>query len=124
MEKQIFEDLLQSVQEMDKIMRGEIPPSRVFVLEKNTIDARSTREKTGLSQSEFAKLLRVKIKTLQNWEERRSTPIGPAAALLQLVDKAPHWVLETLHSSEIPPHTHSGDIPLCANTTPSSQPQL
>jgi len=98
MEKQAFEDLLQSVREMDKIMRGEMQPSRVFVVEPEMVDARAAREKTGLSQRDFARLLRVKVKTLQNWEQHRRTPSGPAAALLTLAAKAPKTVLETLHA--------------------------
>jgi len=104
MDKELFADLLQSVKDMDKIMRGEMAPSRVFVVEPrtavepDTVDARAARAKTGLSQSEFARLIGVKVKTLQNWEQRRRTPSGPAAALLTLASKAPEVVLETLHA--------------------------
>jgi len=98
MDKELFADLLQSVKDMDKIMRGEMTPSRVFVVEPDAVDARAARDKTGLSQSEFARLLRVKVKTLQNWEQRRRTPSGPAAALLTLAAKAPETVLKTLHA--------------------------
>jgi len=98
MDKELFTDLLQSVKDMDKIMRGEMAPSRVFVVEPDTVDARAAREKTGLSQSEFARLLRVKVKTLQNWEQHQRKPSGPAAALLMLASKNPKVVLETLHA--------------------------
>jgi len=95
---EFFKELLQGVKEMDAIVRGEIPPSRVFVVEPDTVNARAVREKTGLSQSEFARLLRVSVKTLQNWEQNRRAPSGPAAALLMLAAKAPHLVLETLNA--------------------------
>jgi len=98
MDKELFADLLQSVRDMDKIMRGEMAPSRVFVIEPDAPNARAAREKTGLSQRDFARLLRVSPKTLQNWEQRRRTPSGPAAALLTLAAKAPKVVLETLHA--------------------------
>jgi len=98
MSNEFFADLLQSVREMDKIVRGEMPPSRVFVVEADSLNVRAVREKTGLSQSQFARLLRVSPKTLQNWEQRRRTPSGPAAALLTLADRAPEMVLSTLHS--------------------------
>jgi len=58
----------------------------------------AVRETTGLSQLEFAKMLRVSVKTLQNWEQRRRTPSGPAAALLMLAAKAPKVVMETLRA--------------------------
>jgi len=98
MDKQLFDDLVQSLKEAIAISRGEMPPSRVFVVEPDKVDARAAREKTGLSQREFARLLRVKVKTLQNWEQHRRTPSGPAAALLTLAAKAPQVVLETLHA--------------------------
>jgi len=98
MDKELFADLLQSVRQMDAIMRGEMKPSRVFVIEPDAPNARAAREKTGLSQRDFARLLRVSPKTLQNWEQRRRTPSGPAAALLTLAARAPKVVLETLHA--------------------------
>jgi len=98
MDKPLFDDLVQSLKEAVAIARGEMKPSREFVVEPDTVDARATREKIGLSQSEFARLLRVNVKTLQNWEQHRRTPSGPAAALLTLVAKAPKTVLETLHA--------------------------
>jgi len=92
-----FNDLMQSVQDMDKIVQGQMPPSRRFVVEP-PVDVQVVRETTGLSQREFAQVLRVSVKTLQNWEQRRRTPSGPAAALLTLAAKAPKMVLETLHA--------------------------
>jgi len=98
MDNELFADLVHSLKEAGAIARGEMPPSRVFVVEPDTVNVRAVREKTGLSQSEFARLLRVKVKTLQNWEQHRRTPSGPAAALLRLAAKAPKVVLETLHA--------------------------
>ncbi|MGO9261953.1 MAG: helix-turn-helix domain-containing protein [Bryobacteraceae bacterium] len=40
---------------------------------------RVIRERTSLSQSEFARLIGVSVKTLQNWEQHRRRPTGPAA---------------------------------------------
>jgi len=98
MDNELFADLVQSLKEAGAIARGEMAPSRVFVVEPDAVSVRAVREKTGLSQSEFARLLRVKVKTLQNWEQHRRTPSGPAAALLTLAAKAPKVVLETLHA--------------------------
>lgn len=53
MDNNLFEELLQSVKEAGAIMRGEMPPSRVFVYEVSSV--RQVREKTGLSQADFAK---------------------------------------------------------------------
>jgi len=92
-----FNGLLQSVKQMDKIMHGEMPPSRRFEF-KPDVDVQAVRENTGLTQDEFAQLLRVSVRTLQNWEQHRRTPSGSAAALLTLTAKAPKTVLKTLHT--------------------------
>ena len=94
MEKALFDDLVQSLKEAKAIARRETPASR-----RNKIaptDVKAVREHMGLSQSEFARLMHVSIKTLQNWEQRRRNPTGPAAALLKIVLSAPEVALKTL----------------------------
>lgn len=96
MDQELFSDLLQSLKEAKEISRGEAPASRRF--RADAPDAKAARERMGLSQSEFARLMRVSVKTLQNWEQRRRTPTGPAAALLQIVLASPEVALKTLHT--------------------------
>lgn len=96
MDKQLFEDLVGSLKEAKAIARGQAAPSRRFVVE--TPDAKAVREQIGLSQSDFAKLMRVSVKTLQNWEQHRRQPTGPAAALLKIVATAPELALKSLHA--------------------------
>jgi len=95
MEKTLFDDLVQSLNEANFIAKGKAPASRRFVL--TPPDVKAVREKIGLSQSEFARLMNVSIKTLQNWEQHRRIPSGPAAALLKVVSTAPDVVLKSLH---------------------------
>jgi putative transcriptional regulator len=97
MDKTLFEDLVTSLQEAKAISKGEAPPSRRFVVVE-TPDARAVREQTGLSQNDFARLMRVSVKTLQNWEQHRRQPTGPAAALLKIVATAPEVALKSLHA--------------------------
>jgi len=59
---------------------------------------KAVREKIGLTQVEFAKLMRVSIKTLQNWEQQHRTPSGAAAALIKIVSTAPDVAIKSLHS--------------------------
>lgn len=54
----------------------------------------SIRERTGLSQSEFARLIGVSVRTLQDWEQGRRAPSGPARALLTIAHKNPSALLE------------------------------
>jgi len=76
MENTLFDDLVQSLKEAKAISKGEAEASRRFNLVPT--DVRAVREQIGLSQSEFARLMRVSIKTLQNWEQhRRNQPAPP-----------------------------------------------
>ncbi len=95
MEKSLFDDLVQSLKEAKAIAHGDVPASRRFTI--TTPDAKAVREQIGLSQSEFAQLMRVSVKTLQNWEQDRRKPTGPAAALLKIMQTAPDVALKTLH---------------------------
>lgn len=94
MENLLFDDLVQSLKEAKAISKGEVRASRRF--EIMPTDVKAVREQIGLSQSEFARLMRVSIKTLQNWEQHRRNPTGPAAALLKIVSTAPEIVLKSL----------------------------
>ena len=47
------------------------------------------RESTGLSQSRFAQLLGVSVRTLQEWEQGRRAPSGAARTLLIIAAKNP-----------------------------------
>lgn len=60
----------------------------------NVPDVASIREKTGLSQSRFATLLGVSVRTLQDWEQGRRAPSGAARTLLMVADRNPTALLE------------------------------
>lgn len=47
------------------------------------------REKTGLTQAEFAKLLGVSVRTLQDWEQGRREPNAAAKTLIKVAEKHP-----------------------------------
>lgn len=52
------------------------------------------RDKTGLSQPDFARLLGVSVRTLQEWEQGRRAPTGAARTLLQIANKNPKALLD------------------------------
>jgi putative transcriptional regulator len=54
----------------------------------------SIRERTGLSQEKFARLLGVSVRTLQEWEQGRGAPSGAARTLLLIATKNPRALLE------------------------------
>ncbi len=87
MKRQMFEELLGSVREAGAILRGGQKPSRRIAIPASGV--RVIRERTSLSQSQFAHLIGVSVKTLQNWEQDRRHPTGPAAALLSIIAHDP-----------------------------------
>ena len=95
MKKEMFEELLDSVREAGSILRGQKKPSRRIVIGASAV--RTIRERTELSQSEFARLIGVSVKTLQNWEQDRRRPAGPAAALLKIIAHEPQLAVKAIH---------------------------
>jgi putative transcriptional regulator len=117
MEKKLFNELLQSVREMRAVRRGELAPSHVWKVKRGPgaklvrrqLDSESsrrarraewdnnsakTRARLGLSQSKFAELLGISIKTLHNWGQGRRKPTGAARVLLRVASLHPEAVLE------------------------------
>jgi len=96
MNEEDFDQLCESIRQAGDIKRGKRKASRVFKVEDP--DAKAIRERLGLSQSRFAAIIGVSVRTLQNWEQGRREPEGPAKALLRVVDREPEAVLQALHS--------------------------
>ena len=95
MKRQMFEELLGSVREAGAILRGQQRPSRRTIIRSSGV--RVIRERTSLSQSEFAQLIGVSVKTLQNWEQDRRCPTGPAVALLSIIEYDPALAVKAIH---------------------------
>jgi len=96
MKEQLFSELMESVRQGGKILKVKMLPSREY--DFSTPDVKAIREKYGLSQTKFAKLLGISPATLRNWEQGRRKPEGPARILLFIADKHPEAVLDTVHS--------------------------
>ncbi len=62
-------------------------------------DMPALRRYLGLSQKQFAERIGISINTLQNWEQGRRKPDGPAKALLRLLVKHPRLVLDDLENA-------------------------
>lgn len=91
----MFEELLGSVREAGAILRGRRKPARRTAISCSGV--RVIRERASLSQSEFAQLIGVSVKTLQNWEQDRRRPTGPAAALLSIIEHDPVLAIKAIH---------------------------
>ncbi len=90
-----FQKLCESIKQAGEIREDKKKASRVFVYADP--DPQAIRSRLGLSQSRFAAIIGVSVRTLQNWEQGRRHPEGPAKALLRVVDKDPEAVLHALH---------------------------
>ncbi|MEO8380101.1 MAG: NadS family protein [Acidobacteriota bacterium] len=97
MKKALFDELLKSVEQAGHIHRGEARPSREYVL--RAADVQAIRAKLGKSQAEFSRMIGVSVDTLQNWEQGRRRPVGPARALLVVAARAPKVVEKALTKS-------------------------
>jgi putative transcriptional regulator len=92
--EQDFKNLIKSVRQAGRIRRGQMKASRVYSF--RPADIKSIRSKLGKSQSEFALMIGVSTATLQNWEQGRRVPDGPARALLKVAAERPEVVAEAL----------------------------
>jgi putative transcriptional regulator len=80
-------EILAGIQEIKRGEHGRI----------TTVPAvQQIRQRTGLSQSRFAELLGVSPRTLQEWEQGRRAPSGPARTLLLIASKNPQALLDVL----------------------------
>ena len=95
MKDDLFLQLAASLKEGGAIMRGKKNASRTTTLQWP--DARAIREKLGLNQTQFAMLIGISPRTLQNWEQGHRRPEGTARALLRVAERHPQAVLESLH---------------------------
>ena len=96
MKKVDFSKLAESIKQAGEIKKGSRNPSRMF--QYDTPDIKDIRKKLQVSQVEFALMIGVSTSTLQNWEQGRREPEGPAKALLRIAEKDPEAVIKALHS--------------------------
>ena len=96
MREDMFEELLASVKEMKDVQAGRRRPGRVTRVDhllKLTPDVAALRAQFKLSQARFAALLGINKDTLQNWEQGRRAPQGPAKVLLRVAAAFPDTLL-------------------------------
>jgi putative transcriptional regulator len=82
--------ILEGLDETLRFVRGEDTGARVWQV--HVVDAAAVRQKTGLSQEEFARRFGISLATLRNWEQGVRAPEGPARVLLMVIDQAPQAV--------------------------------
>ena len=90
-----FDKVMAGLADARAFLDGERNGFAVHEIEAPEPDVAAIRDKTGLSQSVFAKSIGVRLGTLKNWEQGRR-PDGPARVLLALIEKRPSIVQEEL----------------------------
>jgi putative transcriptional regulator len=94
MKDDLFNELVESIQEGGAILRGEVQATRESDFEDPEVA--EIRAEYGLSQAKFAAMLGISVRTLQNWEQGRRHPHGPARVLLRVAARHPRAILDTV----------------------------
>lgn len=84
--------LIAGLKEAVAVAKGEAAPAKVYA----DVDVAKIRAKLKLSQSEFAVLLDVSKRVVQDWEQHRKAPSGAARSLLKIAQKEPAAVRRAL----------------------------
>ena len=90
--RDLGQEILDSIEE---IKSGEIGRVNILITPD---EIKATRERIGVSQSAFAAMLNVSKRTLQEWEQGRRQPTGPAQSLLAIAIKKPEVMHEVFLS--------------------------
>ena len=90
-ERDIGMEILEGLKEIKDFKQGKAQ-LRTFKLSEPS--ARMIRENLNLSQSAFSRLMGVSLRTLQDWEQGRRNPRGPAKSLLRIAEQNPKVFLE------------------------------
>ena len=98
MNNDVFAELSESIRQAGAVKRGEMRPSRRF--EISAPDVRHIRSRFSASQSKFADIIGVSINTIQNWEQGRCVPTGPARVLLTVADRNPELILKAIDAEK------------------------
>lgn len=94
MTKKAFDKIAAGLTEALSIARGETKPAKLHIPPE--INVRTIREKTGLSQDDFATAFGFSIAQIRDWEQGRSRPLGGLRAYLFIINARPQSVLELL----------------------------
>ncbi len=86
------DSITKGLEEALAFVKGQEGMSRVHQISVPDVDVAKIRQKTGLSQVQFARSIGVAKGTLLNWEHGRRQPTGPAQVLLALIAKDPSVV--------------------------------
>lgn len=94
-----YESVSKGLEEALAFADGNMTAAKVHEVSVVDVDVAEVRQRTGLSQAEFARSIGVAKGTLLNWEHGRRNPTGPAQVLLALIAKKPSVVQDLLRGA-------------------------
>jgi len=91
-DRNIGQEIVEGIKEIKRFKKGEISLNTRSLNEPSP--AKTIRKKLKLSQSAFAGLMGVSPRTIQDWEQGRRAPQGPAKSLLRIAEQHPEIFIE------------------------------
>jgi len=91
-DRNIGQEILEGIKEIKRFKKGKIKLNARTLNEPSP--AKTIRKKLKLSQSSFASLMGVSPRTIQDWEQGRRKPQGPAKSLLRIAEQHPEIFIE------------------------------
>ncbi len=84
---------------VEKHVRGEIELPVRYVDVPEFIDVKALRQRSGLTQAEFARRYGISARSLQEWEQGRRQPEGAVRAYLLVIERNPQAVESALRQA-------------------------
>lgn len=95
----LADDITQGLENAIAYVQGNRAGAREHVVRVPLVDVKSLRTRLGLTQREFAERFSFSIRSVQNWEQGRRIPEGPARVLLTVIDREPKAVLRAIEAA-------------------------
>ncbi len=92
----LADDIAQGLESAIAYVRGDREGVREHLIKVPLVDVKALRQRLGLTQQEFAQRFSFSVRSVQNWEQGRRSPEGPARILLTVIDCRLEVIGETL----------------------------
>jgi putative transcriptional regulator len=108
---ELFESIKRGLEEAIAHRKGEKTEIRLFT--PQNVNVKQVREKTGLTQNQFAATFGISLGTLRHWERGDRKPHGPALVLLNAANNAPDTLLQILSGTLVSPDQEQSRLVKC-----------
>jgi len=98
---ELFESIKRGLEEAIAHSKGE--KTEICFYTPQNVNVKQVREKTGLTQNQFAATFGISLGTLRHWERGDRKPHGPALVLLNAANNAPDTLLRILKGTSASP---------------------